>query len=146
MANWSKWTDINEKLPSYEGPGVYKIRLADLKGQVIVIGRFHDNDKNGILMIGSSNNIKRRLQQFRGAINGNKYGHAEAIRFYLILKYTKFKKEQYKLQYSFKKLNKNNYKEEEERLIKCYFKKYGEVPPLNNNLPSKHVDWNSLRC
>ena len=34
---------------------------------------------------------------------------------------------------------------DQERLIKCYVKKYGEVPPNNNNFPNKHIDWESLR-
>ena len=33
---------------------------------------------------------------------------------------------------------------EQERLLKYYGKKYGEVPPNNNNLPDKHIDWESL--
>ena len=52
-----------------------------------------------------------------------------------------------KIQYSFKKLrNESETKKEEERLLKCYFKRHGEVPPLNNNLPCKDIDWESLNC
>jgi len=44
----------------------------------------------------------------------------------------------YEIQYSFKKLqNKDGAEKEEEKLLKRYFKEFGEVPPLNNNLPSK---------
>jgi len=35
---------------------------------------------------------------------------------------------------------------EEEGLLKCYFKRHGEVPPLNNNLPKKYINWESLNC
>jgi len=30
-------------------------------------------------------------------------------------------------------------------LVKYYVKRYGEVPPNNNNFPDKYIDWESLR-
>ena len=33
---------------------------------------------------------------------------------------------------------------EQERLLKHYVKKYGELPPNNINFPDKHIDWESL--
>jgi hypothetical protein len=83
-------------------------------------------------------------------MEGKKHAHAEGKRLNLIKKYTNFK-ERYnncKIQYSFMKLgNEIDARKEEERLLKCYFKKHGEVPPLNNNLPKKYyIDWESLNC
>ena len=150
MSRWNEWVDI-EKNASYKGCGVYKIRLADSKDYPIEIPRFLDKDKDGILQIGRSIDTKRRIKCFRSAMEGKGYAHAEGQRLNLIKKYTNFnfmgRYNDCKIQYSFKKLlNESEIKKEEERLLKCYFKSYGEVPPLNNNLPRKDIDWESLNC
>jgi hypothetical protein len=77
------------------------------------------------------------------------YHHAGGKRLNLIKKYTNFTRRynNCKIQYSFKKFeNESEIKREEERLLKCYFKRHGEVPPLNNNLPKKNICWESLNC
>jgi len=79
---------------------------------------------------------------------GKRYTHAEGERLQLLKKYTNFR-ERYKdckMQYSFKeKLNRREARIEQERLVKYYVKRYGEVPPNNNNFPDKYIDWESLR-
>ena len=150
MSKWNEWVDL-EKNASYKGCGVYKIRLADSKDYPIGIPRFLDKDKDGILQIGRSIDTKRRIKCFRSAMEGKGCTHAEGKRFNLIKKYTNFnfigRYNDCKIQYSFKKLrNEDETKKEEERLLKCYFKMYGEVPPLNNNLPRKDIDWESINC
>ena len=147
MSRWNEWVDL-EKNTNYKSYGVYKIRLANSKDYPIEIPRFLDKDKDGILQIGSSKDTERRIKCFRGATEGKKYAHAEGQRLNLIKKYTNFNWGRYndcKIQYSFKKLrNESEVKKEEERLLKCYFKRHGEIPPLNNNLPNKDIDWESL--
>ena len=148
MSRWSSWMDIEENT-NHECCGIYKIRLANSKRYPVAIFRFLDKDKNGILQIGRSVNIKKRIRRFRGAIGGKEYAHAEGRRLHIVKKYTNFieRHENYKIQYSFKKLlSKKKTEREEERLLKCYFKRHGEVPPLNNNLPNKDIDWGSLNC
>jgi hypothetical protein len=121
--------------------------LADPEGFPVKIPRFIDTDKEGILQICHSENIKRGIYRFRRATEGKKYNHAEGERLQLLKKYTNFR-ERYKdckMQYSFKEqLNRREARVEQERLLKCYVKKYGEVPPNNNNFPDKHIDWESL--
>lgn len=145
-SGWLAWTDIHH-IPSYEGCGVYTIRLANSDGFPIEIPRFIDTDKNGILQICYSENIKRGIYRFIGATDGKRYTHAEGERLQLLKKYTNFE-ERYrgcKMQYSFKEqLNRREARIEQERLVKYYVKKYGEVPPNNNNFPDKHIDWESL--
>jgi hypothetical protein len=145
-SGWFEWMDIHQ-IPNYEGCGVYKIRLANPEGIPVEIPRFIDTDKDGILQICYSENIKRGVYRFRRATEGKKYTHAEGERLRLLKKYTNFK-ERYKgckMQYSFKEqLNRREARVEQERLLKCYVKKYGEVPPNNNNFPNKHIDWESL--
>jgi len=148
MSRWNEWIDI-EKNASYKSYGIYKIRLADLEGYPIEIPRFLVKDKDGILQIGRSKDIERRIKRFRGAMEGKGYAHAEGKRLNLIKKYTNFKGRynNCKIQYSFKKFqNEIEARKEEERLLKYYFKSHGEVPPLNNNLPKKYIDWENLNC
>ena len=144
---WNEWLDF-KKNTSYKECGVYKIRLTDLKDYPIEIPRFLDNDKDGILMIGSSIHTEERIKCFRSAMEGRGCAHAEGKRFNLIKKYTNFMRRynDCKIQYSFIKLpDKTEAWKEEERLLKCYFKRYGEVPPLNNNLPKRYnINWESL--
>ena len=141
-----EWMNI-ERNANHNGCGIYKIRLVK-KGYPIEIPRLLDIDKDGILMIGSSTNIDRRIKCFRGAMNGGGHAHSAGQRLYLLRIYTNFS-ERYnncEIQYSFASLpNENMSKDEEERLLKCYFKRYGEVPPLNNNLPNR-IDWENLNC
>jgi hypothetical protein len=145
-AEWCEWTDINQ-IPNYEGCGIYRIRLVNSKGYPVKIPRFVDMDKDGILQICYSENIKRGIYRFLGATEGKKYTHAEGQRWQLLKKYTNLE-ERYKdckMQYSFKKqASGKEARIEQERLIKCYVKKYGEVPPNNNNFPDKHIEWENL--
>lgn len=147
LTGWFEWTDIHQ-IPSYEGCGVYTIRLANPEGFPIEIPRFIDTDKNGTLQICYSENIKRGIYRFLRATEGKRYTHAEGERLQLLKKYTNFR-ERYKdckMQYSFKeKLNRREARIEQERLVKYYVKRYGEVPPNNNNFPDKYIDWESLR-
>jgi len=148
MSRWNEWVDI-EKNAIYKGCGVYKIRLADSKDYPIEIPRFLNKDKDGILQIGRSIDTERRIKCFRSAMEGKGCAHAEGKRLNLIKKYSNFigRYNDSKIQYSFKKLrNESETKKEEERLLKCYFKRHGEVPPLNNNLPRKDIHWESLNC
>ncbi|MGZ3591300.1 MAG: hypothetical protein ACXU99_11655 [Thermodesulfobacteriota bacterium] len=143
---WSEWMDIWE-IPNYEGCGVYEIRLADAEGSPVEVPRFIDTDKDGILQICYLENIKRGIYRFFRVTEGKRYTHAEGERLQLLTKYTNLK-ERYKdckMQYSFKKqAGRKEARIEQERLLKSYIKKYGEVPPNNNNFPDKHIDWESL--
>jgi hypothetical protein len=136
-----KWIDI-ERNPNYKGFGVYRIRLVNSKGSEIEIPRFLDKDKDGILLIGRSKDLERRIKCFRGAMKGRGCAHSEGQRLGLIIKSTNFKRNyRYKIQYqySFRRLqDETHIQKAEEQLLKGYFRKYGEAPPLNNNLPNKH--------
>lgn len=146
-SGWSEWMDIWET-PDYEGCGVYEVRLADANGFPVEVPRFIDTDKNGILQICYSENIKRGIHRFLRATEGKRYTHAEGARLLLLKKYTNFE-ERYKgckMQYSFKKQpSRREARVEQERLLKWYVKKYGEAPPNNNNFPDKRIHWENLR-
>ena len=146
MSGWLGWIDIEEN-PDFDGCGVYRVRLVDSKRFPIEIPRFLDNDKEGILQISRSENIKKGINLFRGAIEGKKYANAEGKRLYLIKKYTNFPEmhKNYRLQYSIMKwADKREARIEQERLLKWYIKRYGEAPPINNYFTEKYIDWESL--
>lgn len=151
MSDWSNWLDhllIGEFKDQYEWPGVYKIRLADSRGHPIEIGRLLDKDKDGTLLIGESGSIASRISDFCRAYEEGKLTHSEGETLFLIRVKTKFRRgicDDCKIQFSARKLNdKTEGEEEEERLLKSYFIKYGELPPLNRNLPDRHVGWDNL--
>jgi len=116
--------------------------LVDSKGSPPKIPRFLDKDKEGILQIGSSGNVRERLKRFRGAADGKEYPHSAGKRLALVKKLNPFKKtyEEFKIEYHFRRLeHERRAKEEEDKLLKCYFRKFGEAPPLNNSLPGRDL-------
>lgn len=120
-------------------PGVYQIRLYYNK-KPLPIHRLVCIDNLGILAIGSSNNVRRRLKQFLNSING-RFGHSAGNRYY----HCKLKKKlkPHSLKFTIRLCD--DYKKEEARLIKGYLFKFGEVPPLNNSEPGDDL-FNSLNA
>ena len=146
MLGWLEWMDIEEK-PNYNCCGVFKVRVVNLEGLPVGVPRCLEKDKDGIIYIGHSENIRRRITFFLGAIKGKKYTSPEGRKLFIVNRYTNFRNSHnhFKLQYSFKKLpNKKEAKLELEQLLKSYFERYGEVPPVNNNLPHKYINWEDL--
>ena len=151
MSEWSDWLDsifIEEFKDLYEWPGVYKIRLADSRGHPVEIGRLLDKDRNGILMIGESDNVAERIREFYGAYEGDKVSHSEGELLHLIKIRTKFRRGIYddcRIQFATREVrDKSEAEKEQERLFKVYFVRYGELPPHNRSMPDKLVDWKAL--
>lgn len=71
-SGWSEWMDFRQ-IPNYEGCGVYKVRLVNSEGFPVTIPRFIETDKDGILQICYSENIRRGIYRFLGATEGKKY-------------------------------------------------------------------------
>lgn len=129
--NWSNWKNI-KNLPDCEGKGVYRIRLVDNNGKSISIQRFLGEDKDGIIVIGQTINIKTRLKQFYKVVKEEKkYSHSEGLTIHLLKSIKKFseKIKSCTFQYTFSKVDEP--KEEEKKLLRSYFEEYGEIPPLN---------------
>ncbi len=135
MNKWTKWQkfEVENLKGNPKEPGIYRIRIRGIK-----ICRFLGEDKNGILAIGKSNNIFRRLKQFFRSTSGKK-GHSEGKTLHLILKSGKLKLDTKNLEYSYclTETDEQAFKCEELE-IKKYFKKFGEVPPLNSLIPKKY--------
>ena len=139
---WVDWLNINDKC-NYQGPAVYKVRLANTNGNACKLERFLTADDEGIMCIGHASNMKQRKAQFLSAIKGAG-GHSEMNLIDYLKTYTNFpnKFKDTNLQYSFcecsdvtESINK------EEKLIKSYFKEFGEVPPLNSAIPNRYENW-----
>ena len=154
MSNWSKWQDIssikNLARELSKVSGVYKIRLSDSAGRPIPVGRLLGIDKKGVLAIGESVNLGRRIKEFHNAYTAGKFGrHSVGDRLFLVLmcQYSRFKTNYQNnswLQFRVMKLSsKAAAQAEEERLLKNYFKAHGELPPLNNNMPDKN-NWDEI--
>lgn len=95
MCKWNSWQEISvvEKYHAlYRWPGMYQMRLIDDKGKPISISRFLDSDIQGLLVIGESNNVARRLNQFYKALNRVSFKHSTAERMFLVRFMTPFQK------------------------------------------------------
>lgn len=132
VIEWSEWESLDH-LPDHRGHAVYRIRLLE-SGKVISIQRFLGCDNEGILCIGKSNNLKSRLAQFRrGKDNGRE--HYEAYRLYTSRERLNELFPSRTYEYSFVKLEPGKEGDLEAELLKEYCREFGEVPPLNSNLP-----------
>ncbi len=121
--------DLNrEKIPDLAG--VYKI-LADRP-----ICRLLGTDKEGILDIGESIDLRKRITIFRSCIKGSrKQGHAAGVRFRDRELLNSFAEET--LLVRWKKTggkDKRKAQAEEARLLQKYRNDFGENPPLNERI------------
>jgi hypothetical protein len=153
MNLWSDWLKLDlpgiEGRADYQWPGVYKIRIVDEHNAPVVIGRFLATDKGGLLAIGESKNVAHRLKQFYRAFNGKEFKHSVANRFFIVRYALITAKSTFNIDFleftAFRLANKAAAQAEEERLLKKYFKTYGELPPLNGAMPEKNnISWETL--
>lgn len=147
--NWRGWNHlgrIDELKFLYRWPGVYAIRLIDApSGKPIPIGRFLGINKSGILQIGVSNDLGRRLHNFFHSYLEDRRTHSGGRRLFLIKFMTRFEEEIYpesSLQFNVKRIpDEEQAKHEEEKMLKGYFKHFGELPPLNKRMENQRMRW-----
>lgn len=140
--NWNRWKIIG-KTCSYDGPAVYELRIVGIDHNPITVKRWLLEDRNGIISIGETSNMKGRLNQFVNALNRGT-GHSEANLLYLLIKYSRFSSTllEYNIEYRYKGVSsKKEAKRQEELRIKDYVKAFGEVPPLNSVIPNRFGEW-----
>ena len=144
MSKWSKWRDITMDNLTDLGkwPGVYIIRLANV-GYSTPIGRFLKKDKSGLLAIGESGDLARRIKEFYHAYNRQIFfRHSAGDRLFFVLAYHhsswSTSNQNSTVQFKFMRVkNKIEAQNKEAKLLMEYFIRYGELPPLNNSLPNK---------
>jgi hypothetical protein len=146
---WRGWDHlgyIDDSKFLYRWPGVYAIRLIDAPSEKpIPIGRFLGIDENGILLIGVSNDLGRRLHDFYYSYLEDRRTHSEGRRLHLVRMLSQFEEEIYpeaSMQFRVKHIpDEEQAKHEEERLLKSYFMRFGELPPLNTLVGKRRVQW-----
>ena len=141
--DWTDWLDI-EVSANFRKPAVYKVRLIDSDGNRCKLARLLKVDKEGTMCIGHTGDMEQRRKQFLTALK-KAYGHSSMNLVYYLWKYSSIFREKFKsakFQYSFCRCS-SVYKAKncESDLIKSYFKKFGEVPPLNSSIPNRYKDW-----
>jgi predicted GIY-YIG superfamily endonuclease len=144
---WSNWILLSSKsLASLDNriPAIYRIRLVHQSNEkAVVINRFLNKDSNGIIYIGKTTNLKRRLKFFVNAYqntyNDNHSG-GNLLHYLISNKIIENFRKKYFLQFSYihikskKDIDNILTKEERKKLIE-YFKKFGELPVLNSETP-----------
>jgi hypothetical protein len=119
------------------------VRLTNANGNACKLGRLLKADNEGIMCIGHTRQMEQRRAQFVSAIN-RASGHSEMNLVYYLKAYTNFSNrfKDTNFQYSFCKCSGvDESKKKEEKLIKSYFKEFGEVPPLNSAIPNRYENW-----
>jgi len=141
-ADWTDWQEIHE--PSgHRAPAVYMVRLVRATGRVFALNRLLERDANGILCIGNSANMERRLRRFIAGMDTGE-GHAPANRLYRLRQCTAFDQVFPKARYEYRFLRAEDKAQAEQfeiALLRRYFRCYGELPPLNSAMPGRHVPW-----
>jgi hypothetical protein len=143
---WEPFHSVDElKLLGWV-PGVYAIRLFNYRKQKPEpISRLIGEDESGILQIGVSKKLGKRLVKFFNSCYNGAHSHSEGERMCLIRLLTQFEELVYpesSLQYCTKWTHDiSQAKLEEEKLLKGYFKRFGELPPLNSNVGNQHIRW-----
>jgi hypothetical protein len=123
-----------------DGAGVYQILLFRNE-EPVPIPRLVEIDTEGVLAIGHTENIENRRKQFRRSSEEAERGHSEGIQWWLVKKFHKQSFEGCQIKFKYVRLgSKSEAKQEEERQIKAYFKKYCEAPLLNGSIP-KRIEW-----
>jgi hypothetical protein len=142
---WSKWKPIEEALTGDvpEKAGVYQIRCVDKTGKPVAINRLARKDKEGIVGIGESGNLKTRLGQFNKTIIKKDYTRHAAAWHYLSFRYDKiFPVKLLQVRYKTTRNKSTATKIEFELLLK-YRKIYMDSPPLNNSRGKFPYDYSS---
>lgn len=152
LEKWRGWNNIGEigdVKVFYQWGGVYVLRLVNLRKTPIKIGRFLRKNETGIIQIGKAKNLGNRLNQFYKACMGEYHAHSEGSRLFLIRMVAGFEEihKNPTIQFNVKLIaSKEERASEEERLLKCYFIKFGELPPLNCQVEDYKFKWANPDC
>lgn len=129
---FDKELNINDCID--EKPGIYKIIACDEYSKRLNINRFLGSDIEGIIYIGKSNNLRKRLKKIRsGILNTDKLntGHiaTRRIKNYSNIQYF-FRNHQIFVEVEYC-TNDDEAKTIEKKYLEDYTNIFGERPPLN---------------
>jgi hypothetical protein len=137
---WSKWQHFDEKgahaIPR-EG-GVYQFRCLRDKSLPLSIWRLRKKDSQGIIYIGKSQDLRKRIFDFWSTLkNRKKTRHAAGWTYCSFNYFSIFPPRRLQFRY---KLAKNPLAEEFELLI-SYRKQFLDLPPLNSTRSEYPGNW-----
>src|SRR4030042_2623203 len=138
--SWSNWSRFRVEelstIPKREG--IYQFRCVDEKGAPIMISRLKGKDSNGIIYIGSSENLKNRIKGFWKTIEKWDRSRHAAAWTYCTFKYDSLFPP-HNLQFRY--IATKSMTRYEFDLLLGYRKKFMDLPPLNSNRPPYPYDW-----
>jgi len=128
---WYNFETLAEK--EFEGvpklPGIYLLRWSK-NGTPIPIGRLKDIDNKGLLYIGSSLNLKRRIRDLWKGVSEYKPGHTIRKTITFCKVFETIKTDEYEISWEALKTGEEA-KGQEWAAFKLYSEKHKEPPPLN---------------
>ncbi|PKV51337.1 hypothetical protein ATE84_3412 [Aquimarina sp. MAR_2010_214] len=128
---YDNWADIEDQNIDSSISGIYFLQRYN-NDEIIPISRLIGKDNQGILYIGKSENLTRRLGTLINLINGTSTTgkHSMGLRYQEIEVFQKhLKPENIKLRIIFC----DNPRDIESSMLLEYLYKFGELPPLNNS-------------
>lgn len=137
---WSHWRPLDRPC-GHSGAAVYQVRLLTSR-RPLRIGRLLRRDPRGLLCIGMTADMQRRLRDFVQGLKRGR-GHSEANLLHQLEESTPLKRLMPRRDYQYRfhpTRNRADAQRLEERLIKQYVKQFGEVPPLNSAIPNRYLD------
>jgi len=134
---WTNWFDLHrlrfEDVP--KEPGVYEVRWA-VNGVPQTINRVDGADDSGLLYIGGSINLRRRIKNFWDRVMGGKAPHTAGHTYKAYNFERKFRPEQLQVRWAL--IPKEELQKAESHLLEEYVKKFLDKPPLNLSVKRKY--------
>ena len=133
IKKWSRWIFFKNLNRLPEIAVIYQIRCVDSKLRPIPIHRLRVIDKDGILDIGNSANLRVRMTDFWGVAGKRKlsYSHQAGVTFSKRNYRKIFPIEGLQFRYLIQ-IDKSSAREAEKRELKKYINRFFELPPLNS--------------
>lgn len=125
---WEPWKNLRSVVENNIAPaepGAYVVRIPGK-----TVARFLGKDKTGIIDIGETENLRRRLKAFCRSASEGKRGHMACWRFHFLGIGTKYPLNELLVRWCQSKGKKQATAKEAE-VMDLYVKKFGELPPLN---------------
>lgn len=136
---WTRWSNLTADLVAAELPdaGCYVLACPSWRP----VERLLDTDPHGLLDIGESGNLGRRLRElFRCITKPEATGHMAGWRIGTLGLLSELKVDVSELRLSWCILPSKGAAElEEGRIMKIYFDRFGELPPVNYKANWKHL-------
>ncbi|MDY3554254.1 hypothetical protein R5W24_003373 [Gemmata sp. JC717] len=141
MTDFTNWSPF-EFEPETSGAAVYEFRIV-VGGTPLTLGRMLSSDPSGVLVIGCTGNMYRRWCQSQTA-RSKCYGSSTLNLLYYLEHYSPLPERHPTAVYEYRYAVAESpvqAKVWEERLLKRYFRTFGELPPLNSTLPKRYGNY-----